>query len=142
MVHVIAKMRSERVSLTKASREFGLNPKEVRTRVGSALRKTKNGRYVARPSDKLLRVLVIPSPQGLKEVAVRGSDLASQIAEYSDAVQKYLRTGDASSLRKFKRLRLLNEKGERIKLITDPAELQKLGSAGVLSFESLYRRAA
>lgn len=129
-------------SKSKASREFGLNPKVVQARAGSALRKTKNGRYVARPSDKLLRVLVIPSPQGLQEIAVRGSDVASKIAEYSDAVQKYIRTGDSSRLKKFKRLKLTDEKGQRIKLLTDLKELDKLGSAGVISFESLYRRAA
>jgi len=142
VVHVIAKMRSEKISLTKASREFGLNRKAVQARAGSALRKTKGGRYVARPSDKLLRILVIPGPQGLTEIAVRGSDVASKIAEYSDAVQKYIRTGDSSRLKKFKRLKLLDEKGKKIKLVTDLAELQRLGSAGVLSFESLYRRAA
>ncbi len=139
VTHVISKMRSEGASLTQASREFGLDPRIVRNRAGSALRKTKNGRYVARPSDKLLRVLVIPSPDGLTEVAVRGSETASRIAEYSAAVQKYLQTGDASRLKKFRRMKLLDEKGERIKLVTDLAELQKLGSAGVLSFESLYR---
>ena len=142
VVHVIAKMRSEKMSLTKASREFGLSPKTVQARAGSALRKTKAGRYVARPSDKLLRVLVIPGPQGLTEIAVKGSEVASKIAEYSDVVQRYLRTGDATRLKKFKRLKLVDEKGKRIKLVTDLAELQKLGSAGVLSFESLYRRAA
>ncbi|MGD0470630.1 MAG: hypothetical protein ABSA54_19810 [Terriglobales bacterium] len=142
VVHVIAKMRSEGVSLTKASHEFGLDPRAVRARAGSSLRKTKSGRYVAKPSDKLLRVLVIPSPEGLIEVAVRGSDIASKIAEYSDAVQKFLRTGDSSKLKKFRRLKLLDEKGNRIKLVTDLAVLQKLGSAGVLSFESLYRSAA
>ncbi len=141
-VHVIAKMRSEKLSLTKASREFGLSPRAVLARAGSALRKTKSGRYVARPSDKLLRVLVIPSPQGLQEIAVRGSDVASKIAEYSDAVQTYLRTGDSSKLKKFRRLKLLDEKGKRIKLVTDLTKLQELGSAGVLSFESLYRSAA
>jgi hypothetical protein len=139
VVHVIAKMRSERKSLTQASHEFGLNPRVVHARAGSALRKTKSGRYVARPSDKLLRVLLIPSPQGLQEVAVRGSEIASKIAEYSDAVQRYIRTGDSSRLKKFSRLKLLDEKGKRIKLLTDLTELQKLGSAGVLSFESLYR---
>jgi lambda repressor-like predicted transcriptional regulator len=141
-VHVIARMRSEKVSLTKASRESGLNPKVIQALAGSALRKTKGGRYVAKPSDKLLRVLVIPGSQGLTEIAVRGSDVASSIAEYSDAVQRYMRTGDSSRLKKFKRLKLLDEKGNRIKLLTDLAELQKLGSAGVLSFESLYGRAA
>lgn len=139
VAHVIAKMRSDKVSLTRASHEFGLDPRAVRARAGSVLRKTKSGRYVARPSDKLLRVLVIPSQQGLKEIAVRGSEIASKIAQYSDAVQRYLRTGDSSRLKKFRRLKLVNEKGERIKLLTDLAELQKLASAGVLSFESLYR---
>jgi lambda repressor-like predicted transcriptional regulator len=142
VVHVIAKMRADGASLTQASREFGLDPRVVRNRAGSALRKTKGGRYAARKSDKLLRVLVVPSPQGLTEVAVRGSEIASKIAEYNDAVQRYLRTGDASRLKKFRRMKLVNEKGERIKLITDLTELQKLGSAGVLSFESLYRSAA
>lgn len=142
VVHVIAKMRSENLSLTKASREFGLSPKVVQARAGSALRKAKNGRYVARPSDKLLRVLVIPSFQGLTEIAVGGSEVASKIAEYSDAVQAYLRTDDSSKLKKFRRLKLLDEKGKRIKLVTDLAKLKELGSAGVISFESLYRRAA
>ena len=140
VVHVIAKMRSEGASLTKASREFGLNPKTVKTRAGTALRKTKSGRYVPRPSDKLLRVLVIPDPQGQREVVVKDSIVASKIAEYSDAVQKFLRTGDSSRLKKFRRIRLLEENGQRIKLVTDLAELQRLGSAGVLSFESLYTR--
>ena len=76
------------------------------------------------------------------EIAVRGSEVASKIAEYSDAVQMYLRTGDSSKLKKFRRLKLLDEKGKRIKLVTDLAKLRELGSAGVLSFESLYRRAA
>jgi hypothetical protein len=135
-------MRSEGTSLTKTSREFGLDPRKVKAQAGSALRKTKSGRYVARPSDKLLRVLVIPSRDGLTEVVVKDSAVASKIAEYSDAVQKYLRTGDASKLKKFRRIKLLDEKGNRIKLVTDLAELEKLGSAGVLSFESLYAKAA
>lgn len=97
VTHVIAKMRSEKISLTKASREFGLNPKAVQARAGSALRKTKSGRYVARPSDKLLRVFVIRDSQGSKkEVAVRDSVVASKIGEYHDAVRKFAHTGDSS----------------------------------------------
>jgi hypothetical protein len=114
----------------------------VKARAGSALRKTKSGRYIPRPRDKLLRVLVIPGPQGQREIVVKDSTVASKIAEYSDAVQKYLRTGDSSRLKKFRRMKLLDEKGKRIKLVTDLTKLQELGSAGVLSFESLYARAA
>jgi hypothetical protein len=142
VVHVISKMRSEGMSLTKASLEFGLDRRVVQARAGSALRKTKSGRYVAKRSDKLLRVLVIPTSEGLKEVAVRSSAVASKLAEHSDAAQKYLRTGDSSKIKKFADLELFDEKGNRIKLLTDLNELQRLGSAGVLSFESLYARAA
>lgn len=137
--HVIAKMRSENMSLTSAAREYRLSPKAVLARAGSALRKTKSGRYVARSSDKLLRVLKLP---GQTQVAVRDSTTASKIAEYWDAVRKFVATGDPSRLKKFRRMKLLDEKGKRIKLPTDLAELQKLGSAGVLSFESLYARTA
>jgi hypothetical protein len=142
VVHVIAKMRSEGKSLTQASRDFNIDRRVVLARAGSALQKTMSGRYVVKRSDRLLRVLNIPTSQGLKEVAVRGSSTASKLAKYSDAVQKYLRTGDSSSLKKFRRLKLVNEKGERIGFVTDLTELQRLGSAGVLSFESLYARVA
>lgn len=138
VAHVIAKMRSEGISLAKASREFAIDPRIVRNRAGSALRKTKSGRYAARPSDKLLRIMVIPGSQGQQEIAVRGSSTATSIGEYMGAVQRYLRTGDSSGLKKFRRLKLVDEKGKRVKLVTDLAELKKLGSAGVLSFESLY----
>jgi hypothetical protein len=142
VVHVISKMRSEGKSLTQASRDFGIDRRLVLARAGSTLQKTKGRRYVVKRNDRLLRVLIIPGRQGLNEVAVRGSSTASKLAAYSDAVQKYLRTGDSSSLKKFRDLKLVNEKGEPIELVTDLAELQTLGSAGVLSFESLYARVA
>jgi hypothetical protein len=142
VAHVISKMRSEGKSLTQASRDFGIDRRAVLARAGSALKKKKNGRYAVGRSDRLLRVLVIPGPHGGQEVTVRGSATASKLAQYSDAVQKYLRTGDSSSLKKFRGLRLLDEYGRRIRLVTDLAELDKLGSAGVLSFESLYARVA
>lgn len=140
VVHVIAKMRSEGKSLTQASRDSGIDRRLVMARAGSTLKKSKSGRYVVGRSDRLLRVLVIPSSDGLKEVAVRGSSAASKLAAYSDAVQKFLRTGDSAPLKKFQGIKLMDEKREQISLLTDLSELQKLGWAGVLSFESLYAR--
>jgi hypothetical protein len=142
VVHVISKMRSEGKSLTQASKDFDVDRRLVLARAGSALLKSKSGRYEAKRSDRLLRVLVIPGSHGLTEVSVRGSATARKLAEYSDAVQRYLRTGDISSLKKFKNLKLVDENGAQINLITDLNELHKLGSAGVLSFESLYARVA
>lgn len=142
VAHVIQKVRNEGISVTRAAKEFGIDRKKVIELGGSALRKQKNGRYKAKSFDRLLRVLVIPSLDGLREIAVRDSRTASKIAEYSDAVHRFLQTGDQSKLRKFKRLRINDAEGKRIKLVTDVQELTRLGSAGVLSFESLYARVA
>lgn len=137
VTHVVSKMRSDRVSLREASHEFGLDPRIV-TRLGkSALRKRTNGQYVAKRSDKLLRILVIPTPNGVREIAIRDSRQATILGKYWAAVQKYLQTGDSSALDKLRKY-IIDASGKRIPLLTDLAELDRLGSAGVLSFESLY----
>ena len=138
VTHVISKMRSDRVSLRAASREFGLNPRVVARLGKSALRKHKNGQYVAKGSDKLLRILAVPTPDGVREVAIRDSRQATQLARYWAVVQKYLQTGDDSALKKFNRKRITDASGKKIPLVLDTAALDQLGSAGVLSFESLY----
>lgn len=140
VLHAISTMRSDRVSLQSASREAGVSPQTVTALGRSALRRDALGRYRAKPNDDLLRVLIIPGPDGLQQVAVNDSETASEIAKYSDAVQKYLRTGDASKLRQFTRMRLFDADGDLIELVTDLSMLRRLGSAGVLSFESLYAR--
>jgi len=142
VTHVVSKMRADGVSLRHASREFGLRLETVIRLGGSALRKRSNGQYAAKTSDRLLRVLVIPTSKGLQEVAVRDSRHASDLGKYWDAVQDYLETGDSSALRKLRRKRIIGADGEAIPLIKDVAELDRLGSAGVLSFESLYAQAA
>jgi len=142
VTHVISKMRAEDVSLPKASREFGLDPRTV-VRLGNpALKKSANGRYSPKSTDNLLRVLVIPTGDGLREVAVRDSRQATLLAKYWVAVQKYLETGDAAALRKIRRKTITDSEGKRVRLIKDLAELDRQGSAGVLSFESLYAKVA
>jgi len=142
MTHAITKMSADRVSLQQASREYGIDPRTVIRLGGSALRKAANGHYAAKPTDRLLRVLVIPTREGLREIAVRDSGQASQIAEYSNAVQKYVDIGDDMARRKFHGKHIIGASGSRIPLLTDLAELDHLASAGVLSFESLYARSA
>ena len=141
VTHAVSKMRADNASLPQAAREFGLDPRTV-IRLGKPALTKRNGRYAAKPTDNLLRVLVIPKSDGLREIAVRDSRQASLLAEYWVAVQKYLETGDVSALRKIRRKTIIDADGKRIRLITDLAELDRLGSAGVLSFESLYAKAA
>jgi len=135
---VISKMRSGRISLRRASKEIGVDPSKVLKLGRSALRKQKSGKYAARKTDHLLRILSILTPKGRREIAVRDSHQASTLGKYWAAVQRYLQTGDDSALRKFKGKKITDASGKRHPLITDLKQLDALGSAGVLSFESLY----
>ena len=141
--HVISRMEANPfVSLPQASGEFELDPRKAVHWGGSALRKRANGRYAVEVNNKLLRVLVLPTPSGPKEIAVRGLKEASLVGRYWAGVQKYLETGDASALRKIRHKTIIDADGKRIRLVKDLAERERLGSAGVLSFESLYAKAA
>lgn len=142
VANVISKMRSEKVSLRQASRESGINPRTVVRWGGFALQKRKNGKYVAKPNDRLLRIVVIPTAEGTREIIVRGSRQATLLGQYWNAVHRYLARGDASQLRKFRSKKIKDATGAEIPLLTDQKVLDRLASAGVLSFESIYRRAA
>jgi hypothetical protein len=137
---VVSKMRREKVSLTQASRDAGISSRTV-TRWGkAALQKQKNGKYVAKKSDSLLRLVTIPTPEGKRDIAVRGSKQVTLLAEYWNALHRYLQTGDASRLKKFQGKHIRDANGVDIPLSVDLSALNRLGSAGVLSFESLYAR--
>ena len=86
--------------------------------------------------------MVVLTPDGLQEIALRDSRQASRLAEYWDAVQRYLQRGDDSALRKFRGQHITDAIGGRVTLLTDVAELDIHGNAGNLSFESLYARAS
>lgn len=138
--HVVSKMRADGVSLRQAAHEFGLHPQLVLRLAGPALRTRTNGRYAAKPSDRLLRVIVLPRSGGLREIATRDSREATKAAEYWNAVHRYLVTGDASGIRQFSSKYIIDANGKKIPLLTDLQELDRQGNAGKLSFESIYAR--
>jgi hypothetical protein len=142
ITNAVSKMRAERITLPVSSKYFGLDSRTVVQWARPALRKGSNGRYVAKSHDSLLRVLVILTSNGLQEIATNDSREASLLSKYWAAVEKYLQTGDASALRNIRRKTVINSDGKRVRLIKDLAELDRLGSAGVLSFESIYAKAA
>jgi hypothetical protein len=136
VAHVVSRMR-DRVSLSKASKEFGIAPSTVVELGRPALRK-KNGKYFATKTDRLLRVVSILKAKGRMEIATRDSRQASLIGSYWAAVQRYLQTGDDSALLKFKKMKVIDASGKRHELLTNLGELNRQASAGVLSFESMY----
>ena len=139
IVSVHSKMRSG-ASLQEASREIGIAPKTVIRWSGKALRRASDGRYTPKRSDRLLRVLMLPFPDGVREVAIIGSRQATTVGEYWNEVHRVLEIGDESGLRKFRGKKVTDANGNKVLLITDLAELRRLGLAGELSFESLYAR--
>jgi hypothetical protein len=138
----VTTMRTERVSARKTAQKFDLNLRTFLRLARAALRKLRNGRWVAKSRDRLLRVLVIPTRKGLSEIGVRDSRQASLLGKYWNAVERYRDTGDGSALREFRGKCIIDASGKRVPLLTDLHDLDRLGSAGVLSFESLYGKAA
>jgi hypothetical protein len=140
VVTVISKMRSGKTSLQQAAKEYGISPGTVKRWAGSALQKQKSGKWAAKRSDRLLRVLKIPTPEGPREIGVRGSRQATQVAKLWNAIHKFLETGDQKEFAKFRGKFIKGADGVQIPFITDPKELNRLGSAGILNFETLYAR--
>jgi len=136
----ISGMRQQEVSLQQASRDVNLTPQFVRSMAGQALKKQKNGRFVARRTDRLLRVLLVPQENGLHDIGLADSRQATLVGKYSNAVDDYLDTGNSSLLRKIRKTVLIDASGKRIRLIKDLHVLDRLASAGVLNFESIYAR--
>lgn len=137
----ISRMR-DGVSLRRASAELGIDPRTVVRYAGSALRRTKSGRYAAKSSDTAFRRLVVPAQGGQIEVVIRGSRVASEIGKRSAAQREFLASGDDTRMRKLQRTRLLDASGHEIPFLTDLEELERLGDAGLLEFESIYARVA
>jgi hypothetical protein len=139
VAHVVTRMR-EGTSLKGAAAEYGIDPRTV-VRLGQpALRKTASGRYKAKASDDLLRVLVVPVHGGRVEIAVRGSRAASAVAQRAAAQREFLATGDDTKLRELSQTKILDASGREVPYLTDLDELERQGDLGALSFESIYSK--
>lgn len=141
VANAVTLMRSKNASAYGAARAVAISPSTLIRRGGSALQKLENGRYVVQPYDDLLRVVIVVSEnKGPVEVATRDSRQASKAGKHSSAVHRYLETGDDSALRRFEGQYIIDAQGNRVPLLTDLDELDRLGSAGELSFEDQYVR--
>ena len=140
VAHALALMRRGGISLARAAKESGVHRNTIVRLVGASLRKLPNGRFAARTSDRLVRVVRMPTVDGVRDVSLRNSKDATLVGEYWNAVHAYLAKGDTVGLERFVGLHVTTPEGERIVLLTDHASLDRLGSAGVLSFESMYAK--
>jgi len=125
-----------------ACRELGRDPRTVQRLAKPALRKRRNGRWAVKGTERLLRVLQKLTPEGRQQIGVTDSRQASILGDYWNAVNRYRDTGDASAIKQFEGTHVIDADGKRVPLLTDLRELDRQGSAGSLSFETIYARIA
>ncbi len=133
----LSRMRNDGLSLSSAAREAGTTVAAVKRHAGSALAKTGRGRYEVKPSDRLVRPMLVPTSTGPITLDIRDSRTASLLGRYWAAVGRYLETGDDGALRR------LRGKGITVNkrfypLIIDLDVLDQFADGGELSFADLY----
>jgi hypothetical protein len=120
-------------TLSRAARENGVSIRTVQRYAGRALVQDRRGGHIrVAKSDRLVRYLVIPGPDGPREITVRGSKTASEFAKYKAAVNRFLR-GERDALAAWH-----GKKIAGIELITAGNTLKGLAEKGLLPY-SLYR---
>ena len=135
-LHALADMRHG-ASLFRAAHDNGVTTRTIKRYIGSALLQDRTGGRI-RPtkSDRLIRYLQIPTPDGPQEIKVKGSKDASELARYLGAIKQYLR-GDRGSAE----LLILSVLEARPRHGYDLSKLIQARSGGQLTFhiDSLYR---
>jgi hypothetical protein len=133
-------MKTKSKATRKSHRKDTGPSKKSVARTNKRRDRRQNKKSIAKTKKK---TVWIPTPEGKRAIAIRASRRsrqASTLGKYWNAVHHYLQTGDASRLKKFTGKYITDVKRVRFPLLTDTHELDRLGSAGVLSFESLYAR--
>jgi hypothetical protein len=123
-------------SASRAARDNRLSLRTLKQYAGAALVQDRpGGRFRATKSDRLVRHLQIPGPHGPVEINVRGSRVASEVARYKAAVNRFL-GGDRNALAEWR-----GKKIAGIELITDGRVLVDQSDKGLLPY-ALYRSLA
>lgn len=121
-LEVIKKMREGR-SLTRAIREVGITTRQA---LNSGIF-YKHGHFWRAPArDNLVRHLKINENGREVIVSVRGSEIASMIGYYHNAVKVFLNIGDTSDLRPFQYAPFTDIKGQWHQFETRPQALKNI----------------
>lgn len=124
-------------SLPRLAHEADTTTETILAYVGSAFRRDPAGVYRARPQDRLLRRMPIPTPRGVVHLDVTDSRTASTLGQYWNAI-KQLQRGHRQPLQAFGGKTVRVGKITR-PLLTDPITLRRILDADVVSPESIYR---
>ena len=136
-LQALSLMRNKGHSLTHACGEAGTATETALKYAGTAIVRQENGRYDAKAWDRIVRPMKFLTPKGIIALDVKDSRSASRIARYMADVDKYLKTGDADVLRKYRGKSVTVDRVAR-PFITDPPELETLAAVGEVQFENMY----
>jgi hypothetical protein len=126
-------------SRAAACRLEHIKPETFQRYVGSAVRQDRpGGPFRAVATDRFQRTVQVPTSQGYVSVAVTGNRTARELSDYLNAVGHFNRTGDDSTLRRFRGKTFNVRGGRRLEFLTDPAALMTLAEADALRLDSLY----
>jgi len=137
-LRALGKMRKEGVSAKDAAHDSDISPSTLRRWLGNTLRKNGRGRLRANTGDSFLRPLRVLTPDGLRDILVKGTRRASQISRHWIAVNQLLDATDLHALEKFKGMSIVDASGNEFPLLTLKTEVKRFGAAGVFTFESIY----
>ncbi len=136
-LEALAQMRDLGLSPTQAAKRVGTTIRTMKKYLGPTLQRQENGRYQARPTDRLARRVRFLTPTGNIALTVKDSRVASKIARHQSAVNQYLRGKGTEALGTFEK-RFVTVDGVQYAFITDPETIEQLANAGEVSFEDLY----
>jgi hypothetical protein len=136
-LNAVNHMRRHGYSMTEAAQRAMTTPATIKRYAPSALKQSSSGRYEPTKYDRYTRTLYILTTNGKTAVTVSDSRTATRIAEYSAAVDHFLKTGKTDRLRPFRRQSFRAGK-VGYPFLTDPKTLARLANAGEVSFEDLY----
>ena len=146
-LEVLNLMRSGKRDLGSAVKQFNakhpdsrITSQTVKKYAGTALRK-KGSHLVAKPYDRLLRIMRFPTAKGVVDLEIRDSRSATLIGQYWNAMKHYEKTGDAKLLRPFRGKSVRSGK-QAYPFLVNVGAIGNLGDAGEFDFEDIYEALA
>jgi hypothetical protein len=136
-LEAIGLMRREGISATQAARRTGVTTGSIRKYASEAV-DVIGRRIRAKPEDRLLRRMRVPTESGVVTAYVRGSRESSLVSRYWNAIRKYEETGDFSDIAALSGKRI-TVNGRKIELPTGRDSVDKLVRAGEMDIDDIYQ---
>jgi len=137
---ISAMRRNPNTSLRQAAIDWNTTPETVRRYAGPVVQRSGR-RFVVSSSDRLYAPVRFYTDKGLVTIGTTDSRVRSKMGRHMNAVDRYLKTGKTDHLTEF-RGQFVRAQKVAYPFITNPRTLDRLASAGEISYEDFYARAS